>query len=248
MTAHTVTLADAPELAAAVPPLLAATWPAYMLEGTPGHGLDIAEVLRGVPEHQVLLRDGPVVLGAALSVPLCWDGTAADLPSGWDDAVGRAAVVSAAGRAPDVVCALSVTMAPAAVGRGLSAALVAELTANAAAVGAGALLAPVRPMLKHRYPLIPMTAYLGWRDPSGRMFDPWLRVHLDAGARLLGVAERSMTLTGTVAAWSRWTGLQLPGSGEHVIPGALAPLRVDLDADIGTYTEPNVWLVHPIGG
>jgi hypothetical protein len=56
-----------------------------------------------------------------------------------------------------------------------------------------------------------------------------------------------MTITGNVAAWSEWTGLALPGSGHHVIPGALAPLHVDVDTDTGMYVEPNVWMVHPIG-
>jgi hypothetical protein len=242
-----VTLADAPDLADAVLPLLAGSWPAYMLDGIPGHGLDIAALLLAAPQYQVLLVEGDYLLAAGLSVPLRWDITRDELPEGWDDAVVRSAKLIAAGDAADTVCALSITMAPAAAGRGLSATMTAELKSNAARAGAQALIVPVRPVLKHSYPLIPMADYVGWRDSSGRMFDPWLRVHLDAGAQLAGVAEASMTITGGVAAWSEWTGLALPGSGHHVIPGALAPLHVDVDTDTGMYVEPNVWMVHPIG-
>lgn len=125
--------------------------------------------------------------------------------------------------------------------------MVAALKDAAAAAGVPALIAPVRPMLKHRYPLIPMAEYAGWRTGSGQVFDPWLCLHLTAGATVARVAERSMTVTGSVAEWQEWTGLELPGSGQHVVPGALAPLSVDLAADLGTYVEPNVWMVHPLG-
>ena len=58
-----------------------------------------------------------------------------------------------------------------------------------AAVRAGldALLAPVRPTLKERYPLTPTERYLSWRRDDGQLFDPWLRVHERLGAEILGV-------------------------------------------------------------
>lgn len=64
------------------------------------------------------------------------------------------------------------------------------------------------------------------------------------GSPILGVAERSMTMSGAVADWERWIGLALPASGRYVIPGALAPLVLDRAADQGGLTEPNVWVRH----
>jgi len=32
-----------------------------------------------------------------------------------------------------------------------------------------------------------------------------------------------------------------------VIPGGLATVRIDRDADLGTYWEPNVWVTHESG-
>ena len=45
--------------------------------------------------------------------------------------------------------------------------------------------------------------------------------------------------------WESWTELPFPASGDYVFPEGLAPLRVDLPADLATYWEPNVWMVHP---
>ena len=43
------------------------------------------------------------------------------------------------------------------------------------------LIAPVRPTLKHRYPLTPMVDYVRWRRADRAPFDPWLRLALAAG-------------------------------------------------------------------
>ncbi len=51
-------------------------------------------------------------------------------------------------------------------------------------------------------------------------------------------------MTGTVEQWQIWTGLSLPSTGYYVIPDGLAPLYVDTERDLGTYTEPNVWVKH----
>lgn len=77
----------------------------------------MAGVLRGAPAHQVALLDGDDVVAAALSVPLRWDGTPDGLPTGWDDAVVRAARLLEDGGRPDAVSALSITMAPQMTGR-----------------------------------------------------------------------------------------------------------------------------------
>lgn len=42
-----------------------------------------------------------------------------------------------------------------------------------------------------------------------------------------------------------WRSASYPESGDYVLPEGLAPLHVDRDADLGSYWEPNVWMVHP---
>lgn len=53
-----------------------------------------------------------------------------------------------------------------------------------------------------------------------------------------------MTITGSVAEWEKWTGMRFPESGEYVVPGALRPVVVDLEEDLGLYEVPNVWMLH----
>ena len=55
-----------------------------------------------------------------------------------------------------------------------------------------------------------------------------------------------MYIPGTITEWRQWTGLEFPGSGAYVIPGALNPVEIDIERDLGEYTEPNVWLVHDV--
>jgi hypothetical protein len=54
-----------------------------------------------------------------------------------------------------------------------------------------------------------------------------------------------MLITGTVREWETWTGLAFPDSGDYVFPHGLAPVTIDRDTNLGTYWEPNVWMIHP---
>jgi hypothetical protein len=66
------------------------------------------------------------------------------------------------------------------------------------------------------------------------------------GAELLAVAPRTIVIEGTVAEWERWTDMAFPDSGPYVVPGALQPVLIDRERDVGRYEDPNVWMRHPI--
>ena len=108
------------------------------------------------------------------------------------------------------------------------------------------LVAPVRPSLKERYPLTPIERYAAWRSADGLLFDPWLRAHERLGAEVIGIAESSLLAEGTVAELEEWTGLEFPESGSYIVPGALVPVEIDRERDVGVYREPNVWMRHPL--
>ena len=191
--------------------------------------------------------DNDLVVASGNSVPLFWDGTLEDLPDGVGATIERGVGDLEAGRAPTVASALLAKVDPAHQGRGLSGVVLRAMKEVVAGLGLAALIAPVRPTLKDRYPLAPMERYARWERDDGLPFDPWLRVHRRLGAELLRVAPRSMTVTGTVGEWENWTGMRFPESGPYVVPGALCPVRMDVERDLGTYHEPNVWMRHPIG-
>ena len=240
-----VSLAERPDLVDEIGALLSSRWPMFMLAGRPGHDEQLEALVASAPEHQVLAVDADDrVRGVAFSLPLSWDGTREDLPTGWDGAVTRAGELQRSGARPTAATALSITVASDASRRGLAVRLVDALRAATAGAGVPALIAPVRPVLKQHYPLVGMDEYLSWRTDDDEAFDPWVRTHLRLGARLLGVARKSMTIVGSTEDWRGWINDPLPGPGRFVVPGGLAPLLV---ADgRGTYVEPNVWLVHDV--
>ena len=64
------------------------TFPAYMNENEPGN-LYWGRLYTEFPDFQVALVEGDELLAEAHAVPLPWDGTAEDLPSGWDEGFVR---------------------------------------------------------------------------------------------------------------------------------------------------------------
>jgi hypothetical protein len=196
------------------------------------------------PQFQLVLFDteGGRLLGRGQTIPVSWDSTVEGLPGGVDDAVEKGAV--AADGDADTLCAIVAVLDTAAQGHGLSSLLIEGMRGAAAAGGLRALIAPVRPTLKERYPLTPIERYAAWRREDGSAFDPWIRVHERLGGEILGIAERSMTVEGSVAEWESWTEMAFPESGAYVLPGALVPIEVDRALDRGSYVEPNVWMLH----
>jgi hypothetical protein len=196
------------------------------------------------PQFQLVLfdADSERMLGRGQTMPVRWDGTAAGLPGGVDDAVEQGAAL-ADGEA-DTLCAIVAVLDPAARGRRLSSLVIDAMRSAAAAAGLKALIAPVRPTLKENYPLTAIESYATWRRDDGRLFDPWLRVHERLGGEVLGIAEGSMTVEGTVGEWESWTEMPFPESGSYVLPGALVPIEIDRETDLGRYVEPNVWMRH----
>jgi len=193
-----------------------------------------------LPEVQLVLLDGEEVVAEANTIAVAWDGTPE--PRGVDWALER----GFDGSPPTTLCALQARIRPDAQGRGLSRVLLEGMRDLARSNGLDALIAPVRPTLKHRYPLVPSERYAGWRRDDGLLFDPWLRAHERLGAVVIGVASESMTIPGTVAEWEEWADMPFPESGDYVVPGALVPVRIDRDADSGLYVEPNIWMRHQV--
>ena len=216
------------------------TFPEYMHHNEPG-GRYWGRLYDERPDFQLALLDGAELVAELHSVPTPWDGSEADLPSGWDEAFTRAFESERPG---DVLLALAISVLPERQGERLSSRMVAGMRELAVRHGLRALIAPVRPTLKARYPLTPIERYADWRRDDGSHFDPWIRLHERVGGEILAPAPRSMTMTAPVAEWQEWTGLELPEDGDYVVEGMLAPLTVH--EGIGTHVEPNVWLLHRV--
>jgi hypothetical protein len=194
------------------------------------------------PDLQLfLVDDGDQLLAESNAVAIPFGP--GELPdNGWDAALTQAFE----GRPAQAVSAIAITIGVDQRGKGLSKTMLDAMRKTVAARGLSDLVAPVRPSLKHRYPLTPIERYVEWRRDDGTLLDPWLRVHENAGAKLIRVAHASMRISGTVAEWEDWTKLTFPESGVYVVPGALVPVEIDRERDEGVYVEPNVWMHHKV--
>lgn len=239
-------LAEEPDLRGVLGEHQVAVWPAFMLEDQVADRL-WHHLFEEFAAFQVCLldADGRVVAGHN-SAPLAWDGTDAGLPVGWDDQFERSVADRAAGRAPTALGALQIVVRPDRQGAGLSGLMLEAMSANAAARGFGAVIACVRPTWKERYPLTPIERYIAWTRGDGLPFDPWIRVHVRLGGRIVRPSPRSMTIEGSVDEWERWTEMAFPESGTYVVRGGAAPVTIDRASNRGVYHDPNVWIVHAL--
>jgi hypothetical protein len=195
-----------------------------------------------LPDFQFHVLDGDDMLARARTIPVRWDGTIEDLPDGIDGAIARGFDEGGA----NTLCALVIMVPSSLQGRGASRLALQGMVAIAREHGFGALIAPVRPNWKERYPLTPIERYARWRRDDGLPFDPWMRVHERLGATILKPEPQSLRITASVGDWEERVGMSFPDTGEYVFPGGLATLAVDRERDVGRYWEPNVWMRHDV--
>jgi GNAT superfamily N-acetyltransferase len=224
-------------------------WPTFMSQD-PTSGFYWGYHFETFPEHVLLAVDRATgePVAKALTVPLSWDGDISDgLPEGgWDWAIRQCAHDRLRGAKPVIASALEIMIRPDVRGGGLSARMLAAMRDNVEKLGFTDLVAPVRPSGKHADPDAPIDEYAFAVRDDGLPVDPWIRVHVRAGARILNVAHLSMVIPGTLADWRRWTGLPFDATGPVHVPQALAPVHCNVAADHAVYVEPNVWVHHRI--
>ena len=241
------TLTERPDLEERVDAHHVGMWAPFMLESEVANRI-FPRCHVGWPDHQLILVDGSdAVVATSNAMPLAWDGTDDDLPAGWEDQVLRSAADVDNGRTPDALGAMLIVVAKVVRGGRYSGTMLGAMRAAGRAAGYRAVMACVRPTEKHHYPLTPIERYATWVREDGLPFDPWVRLHVRLGGRIVRASPRSMTVRGSVADWASWTGLTFPDSGDYIVPTATAPVTIDRERDEGVYFDQNVWIVHDLG-
>jgi GNAT superfamily N-acetyltransferase len=222
--------------------LFDALWPRYNLHGTHATRYfgDLVPRFAHLQAIFVDRRTGDLI-ARARTIPFWWDHTLEDLPGGID-ALGLRAVEDL--RSPTALSALSAEVQSEHQRTGLSSLVLATMVTMARRAGLAPLVAPARPNWKDRFPLSSIVDYASWRRRDGLSFDPWIRVHVRIGARILRPEPNSMEFTARVSDWEEWTGMRFGRSGRYVFPAGLAP--VTIADEVGRYWEPNVWMLHNV--
>jgi GNAT superfamily N-acetyltransferase len=226
--------------------LTKSVWPEFMLHEAVANE-NWHELFDRFIEYQFAMLDTESnrVAGMGNSFPLRWEEPLENLPEqGWDWAFTEAVRNHRKGASPNLHCAIQIILHPDYRGQGLSAPMIQAVRGATSAQGLQALIIPLRPSEKSRYPLISLDDYIHWQTEYGEPFDLWLRAHLRAGASIIKVCHESKTIRGTRAEWESWTRLKFPQGGQYIIPGALNPIEIDVEKDEGVYIEPNVWIIR----
>ncbi|ATF15696.1 N-acetyltransferase [Brevibacillus brevis X23] len=244
MSYNIYTLAQRSDLNDQADELIEASWSAFMLNDEVaneyyGHLYDWFS-----PYQFMLTDEADKLMAVGNAIPFYWDGTAEGLPKGWDDVFLQGIEDYRQEKQPNALSALSISIDPHYRGLGLSKQMVTAMKDIAKENGLAYLVAPVRPSLKHKYPLTPMDKYVQWKTTDAAPFDPWVRTHWKLGATIMQVAPESMLIRGSLTQWEGWTGMKFPESGSYIIPDALVPVQVDVEKKEVVYIEPNIWMQH----
>lgn len=197
--------------------------------------------------YQFALFRGDEMVGCANSIPLSMDIDAMEYNDrGWDWALEKGFKDLASQKTATVLCGLQIGINNNYKGKGISSLLIDGMRNIALQHQYKALILPIRPTLKHKYPLLDMNEYIHWTNKNGMPYDPWIRAHVKYGAEIVSVCKKAMYIPGTIAEWESWTGLSFQTSGNYIVEGALSAVNVSLEKDLVEYMEPNVWVIHTL--
>ena len=221
-------------------------WPEFMMHDSIANKY-WKSLFEFFPDFQISMVLHDEIIGIANSTPFYWDKAIDELPdTGWDWVLERGVEDFRNNIKPNALCGLQIALRKEFQGKGLSVIIVKELIRIAKQNDLSFLAVPVRSSLKSTYPLISIDEYIAWQREDGLPFDPWLRVHVKCGGKIIKPCHKAMYISGSIKEWEAWTGLTFLQSGQFIIDGALNPININIDANIGEYVEPNVWVVHEI--
>ena len=198
-------------------------------------------------EYQFAAFADQMIAGVGNTVPIYWNDEFHKLPAGGLDwSMAKSIADKKKGLEPNVLVGVQILVNPELQSKGLSYFFLDLMKDVAKDHGIPHIALPVRPTKKHLYPLIPMEEYISWTNADMEPFDPWIRVHIKTGGSIVSVCSESMAIRGSVDDWEEWTGLEFFSSGEYIVDKALCPVEINLEKNMGTYIEPNVWIIHSL--
>lgn len=194
-------------------------------------------------DFQVLIvNNDNRLMGFGHTIPLYWEKDLVMIPDSLKTLIEISVDQNKKGCTPNTLLALAAVVSKDFSSLGLSFEILKAMKDLAHRNNLKQLIVPVRPTLKHKYPLITIDSYSKWLKDDNQSFDPWLRVHKKLNGEIFKTSQECMFISGNVSDWESWTGLKIPGSGQHIIEGGLNPLFVDIEKDYGIYKDPCIWI------
>ena len=196
-------------------------------------------------DYTVVLTKQDKVVAFGITIPFNWSGHLNELPT-FNHMVTTGLQIQSLNQDFNSLAGYAICISPDEQGKGLATTVIEEMKNLARKANCEHCIMPVRPSEKIKYPLQSLTDYSKWRRSDGQLLDQWLRIHENKGAKYLEAIESCDVYSGSLEDWSESTGMVFPTSGSYIVPGAISPLIVDVDKDIGTLSEGHVWVNHPL--
>ena len=198
-------------------------------------------------DFQFALLEKQEIVGIGNTVHLNWNKNYQDLPDkGIDWAMHKASIDFKKDIKSNILIGIQILINPKYQSISLSYKMLNIMKDVAKSHNIKTIALPVRPSIKSHYPFIKMHEYIKWKDKEGLPFDPWLRVHIKEGGKIVGICNKSMHISGTITEWEAWTGMKFPATGEYIVEKALNPVTINIEHNNGSYIEPNVWVIHQL--
>lgn len=176
-----VTVGDRPDLEQEAGAAFRERWPEFIF-----HDELPPQYMPRVDEYfaafAIYLLDGRRVAAGGWGVPLLWDGAPDGLPEGYRTALAVSVEEDhEVGRKPNAFSFMAAAVAREYDQQGLATQVLNALIDRATTAGLSAVVAPIRPTWKHRYPNVSMADYATWAREDGLSIDPWIRTHQRIG-------------------------------------------------------------------
>ncbi len=205
------------------------------------------KMIRYYNEYQLLFLHNDKIICVFNCMPMNHDFSDEELPEdAFDWGLEKGIKDFEDGKEINAALAIQIIIPKEYQGKGISHIAVVEIKKMCAKMGIKKLIIPVRPTLKSKYPISHIDEYTKWKNEKGLPFDPWLRVHVKQNGKIIKPCNKALIVKGTIEQWETWTQMSFPESGKYVVDGALCPVRIDIENDLGVYIEPNVWVSYEI--
>jgi hypothetical protein len=197
------------------------------------------------PEQQVFMLDASDdILGFINTIPFSWEKNLDQLPDeGWDWMVRKGISDYDKQIKPNCLGGLQVIIPKEHQGKGYSKRIISRLKEHVSTSSFQYFVIPIRPTFKNRHPEIKMADYLHLRE-NDKIYDPWIRTHLDSGAKIIKVCPRSMEIAGDLSFWKTVVQSTIEKSGFYQAEGALNPVEIIVEKNYGIYLEENIWIYY----
>lgn len=197
------------------------------------------------PKHQIYAIDtNNDIIGFANLIPFHWDKEANELPNdGWDWLMRKGIGDHESKIKANSLGGLQIIVTKKYLGKGYSKILIGAAKKLKENFNYKNLFIPIRPTLKHQHAVMPMKEYIEYKKDN-KIYDPWIRTHVNNGANIVKVCHNSMNVKGPITFWEKLYGTKIAKSGSVLIKGALSPVHIDIENNHGEYQEPNIWISY----